>query len=296
MSLFKKKKKNDVEEIKEVDASDSTDIVIKKDEEIKEEEIKSEETEEDNSLEEKEKTREEKRKENGPFKGLGFIFKICGAAVLLAIFIAMTVKFDDAQVMIITVTGTIITLLCLARLIFYFLNRKIYTKTFKTINIIEIILDGCCGLFLMVGGIYFQQHEEEAGKFIDFMKDKYRFFVGAVLWLRGALHFFATAFFKSKSTIFNYFVNLIFVTLGTFCIAYSFTLKQFVIVLIVVIALSCIYLAFDGIRGAIKYWNGGDNNKKSKPKKKKDKKDKKKADEIPAGIIEPETNNQAIVS
>lgn len=241
-------------------------------------------------------SREVLRKENGPFKGLGFVFKIAAAALLLAIFITMSVKFDDAQVIIITVTGAFITILCLARLIFYFLKRKDYTKWFKVMNIVEIVLDGVCGIFLLAGGVYYQTHSDEQGKFIDFMQDNYRYFVGAVIYLRGALHFFATAFFKSKSTIYNYFVNLVFVTLGTFCLAFDFTLKQLVILLLVVIALSCIYLAQDGIRAAIKYWNGGDNNGPKKTKKKDKDKEKSKESEVPAGIIEPETQDQAIIS
>lgn len=254
----------------------------------------------DNASEEEQEaptpSREVLRKENGPFKGLGFVFKIAGAALLLAIFVTMSFNFDDAQMMIITVTGAFISILCVARFIFYMLKRKTYTKWFKIMNLVEVILDGACGLFLLIGGIYYQSHSNDQGKFIDFMQDYYRFFVGAVIYLRGALHFFATAFFKSKSTIYNYFVNLVFVTLGTFCLAYDFTLKQLVIVLLVVIALSCIYLAQDGIRAAIKYWNGGDNNGPKKSKKKDKEKNKKKENEIPAGIIEPETQDQAIIS
>ena len=281
MSLFKKKKN---ENLNEIDATDSNEIKI-------EDKVEEESAEEE--VVEAPKTLDERRKQNGPFKGLGWIFKIAAAALLLAIFFIMVFNQDDAMKAIITVTGTFIALLCIARLIFYFMNRKNYTKYFKIVNIIEIILDGFVGLFLIFAGVYFQKHDE-GNKFYDFMNDNYRFFVGAVLYLRGALHFFATAFFKARSTIFNYSCNLAFVTLGTFCLAYDFTLKQLVILLIVVVALSCLYLSQDGIRSAIKYWNGGNGNEQRKSKKKD--KDKNKDKEIPAGIIEPETEDRAIIS
>ncbi len=294
MSLFKKKKKNDAEEINEVDASDATDIVVKKDNDIKEDSEKSLEIKEDDS-EEKEKPREEKRKENGPFKALGFVFKLLASAVLFAVALSIALKLEDAQAIVITITAIFILLLCIARSIFYLINRKKYTKYFKIMNIAEIIIDLTIGIFLLVGGIYYQNNSNDGGKFIDFMQDYYRYFVGVVMFIRGALHFFAVGFFKSKSTIFNYFVNLACITLGTFCMAYDFTLKQLVVLLMVLMFISCVYLGVDGIKSAIKHWNGGDDNsKKSKPKK--DKKDKKKDNEIPAGIIEPETNNQVIVS
>ncbi len=275
--MFKKKKKNELET---VDATDSI-----KEEVAEKETIEPEE-------EKEEPTRFEKRQANGPFKGLGWVAKLAAAAILVALVITMAVKFDDAQLIVITITGAFITLLCLARIIFYFINRKKYTKKFKILNIVEIIVDALCGIFLLVCGIYYQNNSDKASKFVDFLQENYRFFVGVVIYLRGALHFFATAFFKHKSTITNYFLNLIFVTLGTFCIAYEFTLKQFVIVIIVVAALSCLYLAFDGIKGAINYWNGGNDNRPRKEKKK----DKKKKEEIPAGVYEPEKQDQAIVS
>lgn len=281
------KKKNKKKELENIDATDS----LK--EEVKEEIAKNTlDDEEETDTPKEEVSRFDKRKTNGPFKGLGWVAKLAAAAILVALVITMSVNFDDAQLIVITITGAFITLLCFARIIFYFVNRKKYSKNFKILNIIEIIVDAVCGIFLLACGIYYQNNSDNSSKFVDFLQKYYRLFVGTVIYLRGALHFFATAFFKHKSTISNYFVNLIFVTLGTFCVAYEFTLKQFVIVLIVVAALSCLYLAFDGIKGAINYWNGGNDNRPGKEKKK----DKKKKEEIPAGVYEPEKQDQAIVS
>lgn len=287
MAFGKKKKKNE-----EIEVVDATDTALEENEEAKVEETDSNEVEE---TEEETETVEKnvKPKKKSPIKGVGFIFKLLGAALLLAIFISMSVKFDDAQIMIITVSGALITLLCIARLIFYVKKKDKYSKAFKTMNIVEIIIDASCGIFLLAGGIYYQNNSDSAGKFIDFMQDKYRYFIGIVLYLRGVLHFFATAFFKAKSSVYNYIANIIFITAGTFCMAYEFTLKQLLILLLIVIGCSILYLSYDGIKGAIKYWNGGENNK---PKTKKKKKDKKKNDEVPAGIIEPEQKDQAIVS
>ncbi len=271
----KKDKNNDVV----VDATDN-------------EVVTTEKTEEANA----ELVEEPKKERRNPFKDTGFIVKIFSAAVLLALGIWMIVDHTTAEKIIVTLSGCAILILCLARIV-YLVRAKDLSKKYKATVLIEILLDFVDGMFLIVAGIYYQKNNNDEGdkKFVKFVRKNYRFFVGSAIYLRGVVHFFETGFLKSKTTIYNYFINIALITIGTFCLAYKFTVSKLVWVITVCVLLSFAYLAQDGIRQYVRFKTGGNTGEKKKEKKKD--KDKPKENEIPAGILdEPTDRDQAIIN
>lgn len=235
------------------------------------------------------------------FKYSSFWIKICACAILVALGIWMIVENDICKQIIITVSGVAVGLLCIARII-YLIRAKNISKRFKLVSLIEICINAVLAVFFIIAGVNFQTNKDT--KFYDFLNENYRYFIGVVFYIRGTLHFFACSFFEKKVTMVNFFINLIFITVGTFCIAYKFTVDKLAWVLIALILLSAVYLGIDGIITYQKF-NGGNNNGEKVIIKKKNKDDSKvkeveesigDREEIPAPIIEPTQDNEQIVS
>lgn len=240
--------------------------------------------------EEKESDVKEEKEKNNPFSYSGFVVKIFSAAVLLALGLWMLFDRSTAEKLIITVSGVFIIILCLSRTI-YLLRTKDLEKKYKISVCIEITLDLIAGIFLIIAGIYYQKNNDSTKGFVKFIKKNYRFFVGLVIYLRGVIHFYETGFLKFKTTVINFVINIIFITIGTICFAYKFSVKDLSLVIAIFVLLSCVYLTQDSVRHYIRFKNGGDNNKKKEKKN-----DVKKSDEIPAAILDKEESNQQIVN
>lgn len=259
----RKKKKEDFN----VEASD-----VKTKEEL-EIEQKQQEEEKEEKLEQKRQVRAERRYS---FINAAFILKMLAAAFLLAIGIWFLVDRDSAKMIVITTTGVLVALLCLGRIIWLFKDKN-STKKFKYVTLAEIALETIVAIFLIYSGIKYQTGDKDnRSKFIEFVEDNYRYFIGAVIYLRGVMHFFAVSFFKSKVSIANFVINVGFITLGTFCIfSDKATVSNIAWVMIVLIFLGFVYLAGDGVHQFIKWKKGpGNNGENTIKKEKKNKKNK----------------------
>lgn len=286
--MFFKKEKD--EEIIDVEASD-----VKTEEELRMEKEKREE-----ELLKKEEEKEEKRVERRhSFINAAFILKMLLAAFLLAIGIWFLVDRETAKMIVILTSGVLVGLLCLGRIIWFFKDKK-SSKNFKICTAVEIGLELIVGFFLIFSGIKYETSSDNESKFITFVEDNYRYFIGAVIYLRGVMHFFSVSFFKTKVSVANFVVNIGFITLGTFCIfSTKATVSNIAWVMIVLIFIGFAYLAGDGVYQYIK-WKQGPNNNGEKTKRKDKKKDKEKEDRasIPnLGIDEPkDETDQSIIS
>lgn len=290
--MKKNKNKNEIDF--QVDSTE----VVKTEEEIAQEEALRKEQEEKLRL--KEEAKQEKKERNKErrttFVNSMFILKMIGAAVLLGLGIWMLVDVNTAKQLVITSTGAVVALLSIGRIIWLFKDKE-STKRFKLITLIEIIIDACVAVFLMIAGIKYQagNEEEKTSKFVKFVENYYRYFIGVVFYARGVLHFFAVSFFKSKATLVNFVTNIVFLTTGAFCIfSKDATVKNIARVLTVLVLITCTYLGGDGIYQFIKFKNGNNNGEKRKVKDKNKDKNKEevkediKHEEVPNAIIEPE--------
>lgn len=262
--MFGRKKKNEDFNVEASDVKTQEELEIEKKEKEKEDEEKEEQ---------KKQARTERRHS---FINAAFILKMLAAAFLLAIGIWFLVDRDSAKMIVITTSGVLVALLCLGRIIWLFKDKN-STKRFKYITFAEIALETIVALFLIYSGIKYQTGDkDDKSKFIEFVEDNYRFFIGAVIYLRGVMHFFAVSFFKSKVSVANFIINIGFITLGTFCIfSDKASVSNIAWVMIVLIFIGFIYLAGDGVHQYIKWKKGPGNNGENRVEKEKmNKKDK----------------------
>lgn len=236
---------------------------------------------------------EEKKEDNIIEKNINSFFwiKIAGAAILFALGIWMLVDRDMASRIIVTATGVLVLVLSIARFI-YVINAKNISKMFRVANIVELCLDLVIGVFLLICGIWYQANTDSRKKFVEFVYDNYRYFAGTVLYVRACLHFYSTAFFKVKSTIINYIINIIFITAGTFFIAFKFTLHDLSFVVAILLILSVAFFIYDGIMSYQKYKNGNNDDNARKSDEASDKKEK----AIPHEIADPKPNRDQAVN
>lgn len=241
----------------------------------------------------------ENKENKGKFNYSAFWIKMFAAAVLAALGLWMAFDHDTSKQIIITASGGAVALLCVARII-YIIRANNISKRFKLVTFVEICIDAVMAVFFLIAGINFQTNKDT--KFYEFLDENYRYFVGLVIYLRGVLHFFAGAFFNSKITLINFFINIGFITVGTFCFAYKFTVDKLAWVMMALIILSAVYLGVDGIISYQKFKGGNNNGEKvvltEKPLEKEEVKEDSILDktEVPAEIIEPETNTDQIAS
>lgn len=286
--MFNKKKK-DEEELKKAN-TEATDANEEESSLVKAEEVsevaqkdEAEEIEDDDN----------KKKSKNPFNYSGFALKIFASAVLIAVGLWFVFDHESANNIIVTASGAAVLILCLARIVYLLRHKNKTSKRYRITSLIEIIVDLVVGVFLIIAGVVYQKDNNSTQKFVKFINNNYRFFVGSVIYLRGVIHFFETAFLNQKSTLLNYFFNIILITVGTFCFAYKFDVSNLAWGITVCILLAAVYMTQDSVRAYITFKNGGSNGEKRK--KKNAKKEEKK--QINAGVLDqPQDSNGAMIN
>lgn len=278
--MFGKKKKEQeiLEESKQEYVTEDGEAAKPSEEEIKEaEELEA-------KIEEK---KEQKKERKYAFINAQFILKMVAFAILFGLFFWLLFDKGSRGTIIITTSGALIGILCLARIVWLCMDKK-SSKRFKLVTLIEILCDAAAAVFLLIAGVKYQSGDKDTKGFISFVEKNYRYFVGGVLYARGVLHYFAVTMFKTKSTFMNYVVNMAFITVGTWFIADKrMTVSNLGMVIVVLIAISCVYLGGDSLYAYIKFKNGNGSGEK-RIKKEKAKEEEKSPEVIENAIIEPE--------
>ncbi len=226
-----------------------------------------------------------------PIRNYAWWFKLIGGVILLSFAIAMIVqnlmhKNDPenslAAKMVVGVTGGIVLLYALYRL--FPLFKTVEMKGTKWLCILEIILDIAVGVLLITGGFNFN---EESSKYSRFVINNYRYFLGAVLYLRGLIYFISSIIFGEKSDGKQFVANLVALTFGVVIICReNFGAVALSWVMIALSALSGGYLVGEGGYQYAKYRNSFKENRDNKDK------EKSKEDEIEDGIGEKPMDEQ----
>jgi len=248
-----------------------------------------------------------------PLKNYTFWFKIIGGVVLLAFTIAMifsSTKNDAGEVvylrdqLAVGVFGGLILVYAVIRVIPLF--KTLEKGWSKFLNIIEVLIDVVVGAMLISGGFNFSQ---ENSNYASFVIKNFRYFLGAVLYIRGLIYCITSIIFGEKSDGKQFAANILCLTAGVaiFCLE-KFEVKYLAFIMLFLSGLSGAYLVGEGGYNYIKYRNqfAENRDKKSKAKetnaekgeKSKDKEAEKKEDEQREDVpnISPEiiqdNNNQ----
>lgn len=180
-----------------------------------------------------------------------WLFELIGAALVLTLSILVAANTSIISLIV----GMVFIFLGLFRL--KPLIKTTDDKTLKWLYGIEIILEVIIGLCLV-----FASFTEKSSWFRQFFTVKgFGYFVGAVLYLRGFTHFFATNIRKEQYPVIFFVVNIILLTLGSAVLTYQIISKgnfsidklKWIIFLLGIVTTG--FITYNGVNGYKNYRN-----------------------------------------
>lgn len=171
------------------------------------------------------------------FKKYLFVFEWIGGAILLAVGITVVV----APQIFLYIAGLVLIIFGLFRLVP--LLKTTEDRLMMLLYLVEIILNVAIGAFLIF----------EGGK-DDYNENLLRYSVGGVLWLRGALYYFATVIRKESTDYVKFWTHIALITLGPVIVVSNvFKAENLAWVLLVLAVLSALVISFDGYKNYKNY-------------------------------------------
>lgn len=200
-----------------------------------------------------------------PIKTYGWWLKIIGAALLLVL--GLWICFDRAlgETIVVGFTGAVVVIYALIRIIP--LIKTLKSKRSVAINIIEMVFDFIVGILLFVAAIMIQKDSENW--FAEFMGNYYKYFLGAVLYLRGVTFFVETVLYKEQTDRYKFWIHIACMTLGCIVVALDgFNAAKLALVIAI---LSLICAAAFMVDGGFHYFKYRNKIKEEREEKTKDK-------------------------
>lgn len=196
-----------------------------------------------------------------------WLLEIIAAALLLVLGI---VVYFEAK-LVLYITGTLFIFLGIARLIPLLKTTK--DKLLKLLFLLEIVIDIAAGAFILL----------EAQK-VDTLGVVFGYIIGGVLYLRGFMHLYSTAFKNEPNVFLSFLFHIILLSLGVVIFVKGNVDSKLVGYVIVAIIILCVlYLLLKGIkhyrsyRGIILEEQETKRLKKAEKEEKKQKREEKKA-------------------
>lgn len=160
-------------------------------------------------------------------------------AVALLLIVGIVAKFVDGALL--TIVGTLIVVFAALRLIPLF--KTTFDKLLKWIYVLEIVANFAIGVLL----IYIAIKEKSLEKLFGYL-------VGAVLYARGLIFFFAVSLRKEETDRPKFLAHIIFFTLGTWIIAKGGFDESYLGWIVLALALlSAIFVGYSGYGNYRKY-------------------------------------------
>lgn len=214
----------------------------------------------------------------GKLKQYIWVWEWFASAILIAFAITTLVKEELIYYMF----GSIFIIFGLFRVVP--LIKTTESKLMKWLSFVEMIVDVVVGSLLFV----FSNNQQ-------FDSPLFGYLVGAVLYLRGFMHFLATSLKSEPTTFIGFLTNVILLTVGTIIVFNGgFSLNTFKYVFAVILVICVILLIW---RGTVDYRNyrgnlvGTSKTKKMKKQIEEDVNTNPTSDEIKINII-PEENKE----
>ncbi|MFY9421550.1 MAG: hypothetical protein WBK54_05765 [Bacilli bacterium] len=172
------------------------------------------------------------------FKKYLWLFEFIGVAIILAVgFFA----FFKKEVFL-YIAGFALIIMGLLRVIPLVKTTK--DNVLKIIYSAEIFLNVLAGILLIL----------EGGKGDDYKPDLMRYLVGGVLYLRGAIYYYATVLRKEATDYLEFFVHLALLTLGVIIfVTKFFTVDNLAWVVLILAILAALFIGYSGYRNYRNY-------------------------------------------
>ncbi len=169
-----------------------------------------------------------------PLYGVKFWLLSIAAALLLVMGIWILLDKSLGIKLGVGFTGLVIIVFGLIRIVPLIKTQK--SGTSKMVIVGEIIIDFLIGAFLFYGAFKVQQGENSGiGLFVA---KYYRYFLGAVLYLKGVFYFIITSLLAEKTNKFEFWVHILIMTVGVFVFAMNFDASNLAIFIAILCLLS----------------------------------------------------------
>lgn len=215
-----------------------------------------------------------------PIKNYKFWFKLFGGVILLVFAIAMIFNRQFGEKMVVGIFGGIILLYGLYRI--FPLIKTLEKPWSKRLCLVEILIDIIVGAMMLVGGFNFAS---DANDYTEFMRNNFRFFLGAVVYLRGLIYCITSIIVGEKSDYKQFIANIICITFGVVIMCLEqFNASNLVWVMIALAFISGAYIVSEGGYDYGKY--------RKEFKENRDSTEKEETDELKDGVEKGEKKEE----
>lgn len=139
-----------------------------------------------------------------------FVIKLFAAAILISFAILIFIRQEEAQFVIMLVTGSVCAIAACVRIIP--LLKTLQTHQARMISFIEILFHLAVGAFLIISAFTYIKNPE--GTFGLFVNKNFHLFVAVILYTRALSYFWVTVLYKERTTKFNFWLHIIVMTLA----------------------------------------------------------------------------------
>jgi uncharacterized membrane protein HdeD (DUF308 family) len=179
-----------------------------------------------------------------------FLVEVLSASMLIAFGILIFIKQNEAQFVVLLITGSIAVLGALLRIIP--LLKTLQAKESKIISLVDILIHSLLGAYLIFAAFYFLNNPE--AKFSEVNNNLFHYFVAALLYTRAVTYFWTTVIYKEKTTKFSFWVHIIAITIAVVFAAWREISPKFIAFALAVLAFICaVGLSVDAGGGYFRY-------------------------------------------
>lgn len=225
----------------------------------------------------------ERKELPNPLKGVKFWALAFGAAALIALGLWILLDKNLGTSLALGITGLVVVIMGIIRIIPLIRTQK--SGTAKALILVEIVIDIAIGAFLFYAATAYQK--DNSSSLGEFTNKYYRFFLGAILYLKGVFYFINTSLLKERTNKFEFWFHIVVMTIGAMIFALNFDAKKIGIIIAVI---SLIFALILIVMGGSSYYNY----RKSVVKPKEEKKEEPKEEQDEQPILDQEEEHSEV--
>ncbi|MBO5711811.1 MAG: hypothetical protein J6R47_03140 [Acholeplasmatales bacterium] len=179
-----------------------------------------------------------------------FIIEILSAAMLIAFGILIFIKQNEAQFVVLLITGSVAVLGALLRIIP--LLKTLQAKESKIISLVDILIHSLLGAYLIFSAFYFLNNPET--KFSEVNNNLFHYFIAVLLYTRAIVYFWTTVIYKERTTKFSFWVHIAAITIAVVFAAWREISPKFIAFALAILAFICaVGISIDAGGGYFRY-------------------------------------------
>lgn len=170
-----------------------------------------------------------------PVKTYSFWFKVIAAALLLTLGVWICFDRSIGTTLVLGFSGAVIIIYAVIRVVPLIKTMK--SRRGIALSLGEVVLDLIVGVILFYSAVKIKK--DSSADFSEFMIKYYRYFMGSVFYIRGAIYFICTIFYKEETDRSKFWVHLAIMTIGAVIMAIDNLDAEMLALVIAILALIC---------------------------------------------------------